>query len=183
MSTVMTILHAILKQCTSLLFNVNDNKPFNNKHYESNKIINGIFDKLSQLWDLCNSTQSNLFRQSIILMNIILLLLSIIYYAIVSTKNESEFGIFFATRSFYFSLSCVILVLILYFWKIERTTKRVEAMNLDIFGVINAATNEDIDLFQRFLKRASHMVHEQRHHDFEISIFYYYISILYYFYI
>ena len=39
-------------------------------------------------------------------------------------------------------------------------------MNLDIFGVINAATNEDIDLFQRFLKRASHMVHEQRHHDF-----------------
>ena len=91
--------------------------------------------------------------------NTLLLIISILWF-FYSGQVEAD-GELFSTRSFAFSLVCILMVLVIYFWKIAPTMKKVEAMNLDIFGVIHAA-KEDIDLFRRFLKRAAHKVHDKR---------------------
>ena len=99
-----------------------------------------------------------LFYLSRSALNILLLLFALAWYFF---RVTTQFGERFATRSFAFAFVCVILVLVLYFWQIAKAMKRIEAMNLDIFGVIHAA-KEDIDLFRRFFKRAADKVHEQR---------------------
>ena len=55
-------------QNNDILFKHPNNKNINNNNsnINVNKIIESILNELSNLWNVCNDTQSNIFRQSIL---------------------------------------------------------------------------------------------------------------------